>query len=195
MSVDNLAPAVPGNLTAAGLGTAIELTWDESMDKDFNYFVIHRGETQGFVPSETNILANSVDVSYLDNSAGNGKYYYVVAAVDISGNISEFSNEASATLTDVQLEDAIPTEYALKQNYPNPFNPTTMIKFAIPEASQVKLAIYDVTGREVGLLVNEQMAAGTYSVDWNAVNLSTGIYFYRIEAGSFVNVKKMILIK
>ncbi len=165
------------------------------MDKDFNYFVIHRGETQGFVPSETNLLANSVDVSYLDNSAGNGKYYYVVAAVDISGNISEFSNEASATLTDVQLEDAIPTEYALKQNYPNPFNPTTMIKFAIPEASQVKLAIYDVTGREVGLLVNEQMAAGTYSVDWNAVNLSTGIYFYRIEAGSFVNVKKMILIK
>ena len=195
MSIDNLAPAPPANLIAAGMETGIELTWNKSLDKDFNYFEIYRSESQGFTPEAGNLIASLTDVMYLDNTAGTVKYYYVVAAVDISGNKSEFSNEVSATVTDVQLEDAIPTEYALKQNYPNPFNPTTMIKFGIPEASHVKLAIFDVTGREVELLVSENMAAGTYSVDWNAVNLSTGIYFYRIEAGSFVDVKKMILIK
>lgn len=194
-SMDNLAPAVPGNLIASGLESAIELKWDESLDKDFNYFNIYRSETQGFVPSAENLLANSVDIVYLDNTAGSSKYYYVVSALDFSGNMSEFSNEASATLTDIKLEDAIPTTYALKQNYPNPFNPATFIKFALPEATHVRLAIYDVTGREVALLVNEQMSAGNYSVDWNAANLSSGIYLYKIETGNFVAVKKMILMK
>ena len=195
ISMDNLAPAVPGNLIASGLGNAIELNWHESLDKDFNYFNIYRSETQGFVPSATNLLASSTDIVYLDNSAGNTKYYYVVSALDFSGNMSEFSNEASATLTDVELEDAMPTTYALKQNYPNPFNPSTYIKFALPEAAHVRLAIYDVTGSEVTLLINKQMSAGNYSVNWNAVNLSSGIYLYKIETENFVDVKKMIFMK
>ncbi len=106
-----------------------------------------------------------------------------------------FSNEVSAIVTDVKLENGIPTKYALDQNYPNPFNPTTSIKFSIPEASNVKLTVFDITGREVAVLVNKSMGAGYYNVDWDASNLSSGIYIYQIETGSFTNIKKMVLLK
>ena len=89
----------------------------------------------------------------------------------------------------------IPTEYDLLQNYPNPFNPTTQLKFDIPKHGFVSLKVYDVLGKEVANLVNEVKAAGSYTVEFNGASLSSGIYYYRIESGSFVNVKKMVLIK
>lgn len=89
----------------------------------------------------------------------------------------------------------VPNEYSLSQNYPNPFNPNTKIKFAIPKAAFVKLAVYDMLGREVESLVNEQMTAGTYEVNWNAAKLSSGIYMYKIMTNDFRMVKKMSLIK
>lgn len=89
----------------------------------------------------------------------------------------------------------IPGEYSLSQNYPNPFNPTTNIKFAIPSTGLVKLVIFDVLGREVTTLVNEVKVAGNYTVDFNASSLSSGVYFYRIDAGNFTQTKKMLLIK
>ena len=94
-----------------------------------------------------------------------------------------------------QNSGQIPTEYDLLQNYPNPFNPTTQIKFDIPKQGFVSLKVYDVLGKEVANLVNEVKAAGSYAVEFNGANLSSGIYYYRIESGSFVNVKKMVLIK
>jgi hypothetical protein len=93
------------------------------------------------------------------------------------------------------LSSEIPNKYELYQNYPNPFNPVTRIKFDLPKQSLVKITVYDVTGQEVLLLVNQKMDAGRYSVSWNAVNYSSGIYFYRIESGEFTVTKKMILIK
>lgn len=93
----------------------------------------------------------------------------------------------------VSLE--IPKEYNLSQNYPNPFNPETNIKFSIPNNSFVKLTIYDITGKEIASLVNEQLNAGDYSYNFNASDISSGVYFYRIEAGDFTEVKKMMLIK
>ncbi|NOX17131.1 MAG: T9SS type A sorting domain-containing protein [Chlorobi bacterium] len=102
-------------------------------------------------------------------------------------------------LSDVKLIDADPiTEFKLFQNYPNPFNPTTVIKFAIPfenKATNVTLKIYDALGREVATLVNGQKSGGLYETTFNASNLGSGIYFYRITAGSFSAAKKMILIK
>ncbi len=95
----------------------------------------------------------------------------------------------------------IPTSFALQQNYPNPFNPSTIIQYSIKEPSNVKLTIYNILGQKVYTLVNKQQNAGTYSVQWNAKNeygtkVSTGIYFYRLEAGNqFVKIKKMILLK
>ena len=90
---------------------------------------------------------------------------------------------------------SIPTSYALSQNYPNPFNPSTTINFALPSPNHVKLAIYDAAGRKVKEVVNRDYEAGDHSVKFDASNLASGIYFYRIEAGSFVESKKMVLLK
>jgi subtilisin-like proprotein convertase family protein len=89
----------------------------------------------------------------------------------------------------------IPNYFSLAQNYPNPFNPTTVIEFSIPTTELVMLKVFDVLGREVAVLVNELKRPGFHSVDFNAANLASGIYFYRIDAGEFTSVKRMMLIK
>lgn len=94
-----------------------------------------------------------------------------------------------------QISTEIPNEFNLEQNYPNPFNPNTRIKFAIPKAADVRLAVYDLLGREVESLVNKQLTAGTYEVNWNAAKFSSGIYMYRLVTNDFSMVKKMSLIK
>jgi flagellar hook assembly protein FlgD len=97
-------------------------------------------------------------------------------------------------------EDKIVKDFLLEQNYPNPFNPSTEIKFHIAQQSFVTLKIYDLLGREIETLVSEELDNGVYIVDWNGDNnfgekVSSGIYFYRIEAGSFINSMKMLLLK
>jgi hypothetical protein len=89
----------------------------------------------------------------------------------------------------------IPNTYSLSQNYPNPFNPTTKIAFAIPKEGHVSLKIYDLLGREVAVLVNGEVAPGYFLIDFNGSHLASGIYFYRIKAGSFIETKRMVLIK
>lgn len=88
-----------------------------------------------------------------------------------------------------------PDKFNLYQNYPNPFNPTTTIKYSIPQENKVTLKIYDVIGNEVATLVNGNKPAGTYNVTFNANNLASGIYFYRLEAGNYISIKKLILLK
>ncbi len=85
--------------------------------------------------------------------------------------------------------------FRLAQNYPNPFNPTTTIGYDLPSASQVSLKVYDVVGREVATLVNEAQAAGEHTATFNGANLASGIYFYRLQAGNFVQTRKMLLVK
>jgi len=94
-----------------------------------------------------------------------------------------------------QISETIPTTYQLFQNYPNPFNPTTKIRFSIPEVGIASLKVYDILGREIATLVNEEKPAGTYEITLYAEQLSSGVYFYRLQAGSFVETKKMILMK
>ena len=89
----------------------------------------------------------------------------------------------------------IPDEYALYQNYPNPFNPSTNIRFDIPTSNHVKIIIYNTLGKEVVTLVNEKLSVGSYEVDWNANNYSSGIYFYKLIATDFSAIKKMVLLK
>ncbi|UCE18230.1 MAG: right-handed parallel beta-helix repeat-containing protein [Gemmatimonadota bacterium] len=93
------------------------------------------------------------------------------------------------------LTQQLPTEYLLSQNYPNPFNPVTTIDYALPEAAQVKVTIYNIIGQVVEVLMNSHQAAGFHSVQWNASGLVSGVYFYRLEAGEFVTTKKMLLLK
>jgi hypothetical protein len=88
-----------------------------------------------------------------------------------------------------------PCKYILNQNYPNPFNPSTQISFSVPKTTDVTLKVYDLLGREITILVNERKSAGTYTVNWNAVGIPTGVYFYRLTAGEFVETKKMVVIK
>jgi hypothetical protein len=93
------------------------------------------------------------------------------------------------------INTGIPAEFSLYQNYPNPFNPITKIQFALPKNAFAKLIIYDVLGREVETLVNEQLAHGTYEVSWDATNYPSGVYFYRLTAGEYIETRRMILIK
>ena len=102
----------------------------------------------------------------------------------------------STTILGIDNEQAeVPTEFKLEQNYPNPFNPSTNIKFQIPNSAFVNLKVYDILGNEVATLVNEEKSTGSYEVNFNAKGLSSGIYFYTINAGSFVETKKMLLMK
>lgn len=93
------------------------------------------------------------------------------------------------------ISSQIPANYSLSQNYPNPFNPATNIGFKIADFGSVRLSVYDVLGKEVAILVNQQLQPGTYEVSWDASKFSSGVYFYRIEAGEFNAVNKMILVK
>lgn len=114
------------------------------------------------------------------------------------------------TVTSVNNDiSTIPNEFSLSQNYPNPFNPTTKIKYAVPSEEtlyanrsttyatslRVTLKVYDVLGKEITILVNEEKPAGSYEVEFNATGLSSGIYFYQLNAGSFTKTKKMILLR
>jgi len=134
--------------------------------------------------------------------ANNTRYYWRVNASD-PGGTSGWSQVWSFTtaLTGVKETDApLPTEFALAQNYPNPFNPKTVVSSQLPVASEIKLVVYDMNGREVAVLVNERRDAGTYRDEFSAIGgdgreLASGVYLYRLTAGSFVQSRKMILIK
>jgi len=91
--------------------------------------------------------------------------------------------------------DQLPSDYLLSQNYPNPFNPTTSLQYTIGSLQFVTLKVYDVLGREVAMLVNEEKQAGEYEVEFNAANLPSGIYFYQLKAGQYSETKKMVLLK
>jgi len=98
-------------------------------------------------------------------------------------------------IVSVKNDELTPNVFVLEQNYPNPFNPTTTIKYNISELSFVTLKVYDVLGNEIATLVNQEKPIGTYEITWNAENLPSGIYFYQLQAGSFVEIKKMVLLR
>ena len=115
-------------------------------------------------------------------------------AAEILGKIADLENGNNGVVS-VDNPTDLPTDYSLSQNYPNPFNPTTTIQYSIPKDEFVKLTVYDITGKVVKELVSGHKAAGRYSVEFNASSYSSGIYYYRLEAGQFVDTKKMLLIK
>ncbi len=95
----------------------------------------------------------------------------------------------------INISGEVPGSYSLTQNYPNPFNPSTKIGFSLPKNSEVKLSVFDINGKEVSVIVNGALNSGKYEADWNAVNLSSGIYFYTLKTADFTDTKRMILLK
>ena len=89
----------------------------------------------------------------------------------------------------------MPTEFTLEQNYPNPFNPSTSIQYSVVNSQNVMLKVFNVIGKEVAVLVNEKKEPGTYTIDFSAANLASGTYLYRLQAGEFVQTKKMVILK
>jgi hypothetical protein len=121
-------------------------------------------------------------------ASSNSKYVYTQLAV-IMGTTT------SATAVDDPMPRSIPTTYSLGQNYPNPFNPTTGIRYQLPRAGNVRLAVYNLLGLEVATLVNGFREAGAHNVSWNAAGMPSGVYFYKIDAGNFTRTLKMVLQK
>ncbi|MFZ4591672.1 MAG: T9SS type A sorting domain-containing protein, partial [Ignavibacteria bacterium] len=118
-----------------------------------------------------------------------GKYQYRLRQIDNNGNF-EYHN------LNGDVEVGVPTKYEMSQNYPNPFNPMTKIDFQLPNDGKVSLKIFDITGREIATLVNNEFKkADYYTVMFNGSNLSSGVYFYRITADKYVATKKMVLVK
>jgi N-acetylneuraminic acid mutarotase len=127
----------------------------------------------------------------------NNKIYVISGTSDwlrSDGAIWEYDPALDPT-TGVEKELTTPTEFILYQNYPNPFNPSTVISYQLAVGSRVTLKVYDILGNEVATLVNEEKAAGTYEVTWNAEGLSSGVYFYQLKAGEFTATKKLLLLR
>jgi hypothetical protein len=154
------------------------------------------------------IIITVVLVPLISSSAqtiviGNGASIVVQLGADLcAGQVGNIFGDLSGDGTEcgmpvlVELEvELIPTEFALYQNYPNPFNPGTLIKYQVPEKSFVSIRVYDLLGKELATLVNEEKSAGSYDVNFDAGQLSSGFYIYTIKAGNFTSTKKMILMK
>ncbi len=97
--------------------------------------------------------------------------------------------------SEINVEVSVPYKFTLEQNFPNPFNPATTIKYSIPELSYVTLKVYDILGREVATLVNGQKSAGSYEINFDAEKFASGVYFYKVQSGQSILIRKMILMK
>lgn len=136
-----------------------------------------------------------------ENAAPNGDWLFSVysSSSTTDGTIKKYCLVIHyydpQTIGIQQISNEVPKDYSLGQNYPNPFNPTTNIKFSIPKNGNVTLKVFDVLGKQIAELVNEYKTTGSYVVDFNAANLSSGVYFYRLETEGLIETKKMLLVK
>jgi len=198
--LDNLPlPVELSNFSAIVNNEMINLNWQTKTEMNNYGFEIERktSDTQagekywekiGFVAGYGSSESHK-DYSFTDKAPTGGTIFiYRLKQIDLSGSF-KYSDEVEVELA--------PNEFALYQNYPNPFNPSTSIQYAIANRQFVTLKIYDVLGTEITTLVNEEKPAGVYNVEFRIDNLelSSGIYFYRLQAGDFVETKKMILLK
>jgi hypothetical protein len=201
-SVDNLAPAVPGVFQVAYDHLGNSLTWDDSGAPDLLSYLVYRSQTAEFEPGEDNLVASVVATDWfdpVDGLDGNPfEVYYRIAAQDSAGNISDPAEPGAISGVG---DPSLPTRFALHGNVPNPFNPMTVIKFDLPVATRISLKIFDLSGRLVAVLKNNEFeAAGRHEVVWRGRDhagqqVAAGVYFYRMEGGSFNQTQRMVLVK
>jgi hypothetical protein len=172
-------------------GNTVTLKWQTATELNNRGFQIERLSNGtwsgiGFVQGSGTSTSPHY-YSFADKNLDAGTYSYRLKQIDNDGSSKYINLTESFTIQ--------PGEYSLSQNYPNPFNPTTSIQYQIPTGSKVKIVVYDVLGKQVSVLVNEYQNAGTYTTNFDASKLASGIYLYRMEAGNFVKVNKMLLLK
>lgn len=193
---DHPVPVQLVNFDASVNMNKVILNWETATEINNNGFEIERcqkskvksqnWENIGFIKGQgTTTESNSY--MFVDHSFLCGTYDYRLKQIDFDGSF-QYSKE-------IEVKVNVPLQFGLEQNYPNPFNPTTKLSFVIGHSTLVTLKVYDVMGREVTTLVNELKQPGKYSVTFDASNLSSGIYFYKLQVNSNALVKKMILMK
>jgi hypothetical protein len=199
-SVDNIAPGVPEGLNALSGENEIVLTWSPNDDEDLQFYSIYKSTESGFDPDTMDTYSYATeDTVFMDTLVTLGiTYYYRLSAFDYNGNESGYSEQTEVFLS--IEEEVVPIEFALHQNFPNPFNPVTTLRYDLPEQATVNIIIYDMLGRQVKSLINQSQDAGFKSVIWDATNdfgkqVSAGVYIYQIQAGEFVQTRKMVLLK
>lgn len=190
------AAALPVELTSFKsnvLGKAVNLTWKTATEVNNYGFEVERATVGGISFAKVSFVKGSgnsnspKEYSFTDNDLQQGKYQYRLKMLDNDGTF-EYSKI-------VEAEIIAPKEFALSQNYPNPFNPVTTINYSLPIDSKVMLVVYSINGEKVAELINEMQTAGSYNIPFNANGLASGTYFYRLQAGEFVQTKKMIILK
>ena len=177
-------------------GTYVHLVWYDVRDGNNEIYYKRSGDYGMNWVTDTRLTINDAD-SRFPNITISGSEVHLVWQDDRNLN-DEIYYKKNPTGNPVGIENIdvkIPNEFSLSQNYPNPFNPTTNIEFNIPKTSFVKLTVYDVLGKEIAVLVNEDLIAGTYKYDWDASEWTSGIYYYQLISGEFTGTKKMALIK
>jgi photosystem II stability/assembly factor-like uncharacterized protein len=200
---DPLIPVELTSFTASVTGNDVMLNWTTATETNNSGFTVERSQTEsewieiGFVPG----FGTSTEprtYSYKDAGLKSGTYFYRIKQIDYNGTYTYYELNSS-------VEVSTPKVFALEQNYPNPFNPATKIEYSIAKAGNVQLVVFNSIGEKVAVLVNEIQQPGRYEVNFSAkggsasggdaLNLASGVYFYKLSAGEFVSVKKMILIK
>jgi len=175
----------------------VNLRWITSSEQNNSGFEVERAEFKSDNPEYSRIgyvqgkgtINTPTNYTFLDTKLNSGKYQYRLKQIDNNGNF-EYHNLYGV------VEVGLPAMFKLSQNYPNPFNPATKIDFQLPLDSKVSLKIYDITGKEIMTMINNEFkTAGFYTVNINTLNLASGIYFYRINTESFSDVKRMLLVK
>lgn len=186
-------PIELSGFTASVAGNSVTIKWSTASELNNSGFDIERKSENidwfkiGFVPGN-GTTSEIKNYSFVDNNLNVGSYNYRLKQVDHSGTYLYY-------MLDETVEISVPKIFELAQNYPNPFNPATNIKYSISRESNVKLMVYNCIGQQVALLVNENQQPGNYTINFDASRMSSGVYYYKIVAGDFVSLKKMILIK
>ena len=192
-----LLPVELSSFVSTVINNNVTLNWSTASETNNSGFDIERsnfnGQTAGEWIKAGNVTGNGTSAvtnnySFTDRNLATGNYSYRLKQIDFNGNFEYFNlnNEVNV---------GVPSKFELSQNYPNPFNPSTTISYDLPVDGKVSIRLFDMSGKEVSVLVNEVKSAGYYSVNFNAASLSSGIYFYSIEANNFTATKKMMLVK
>ncbi len=187
-----ILPVELKSFSATTQNNGILLSWSTATEINNSGFNIERKQENSSWNKISFVNGNGTSTSekkysYFDGNLTAGKYQYRLKQIDFDGTF-EYSNI-------VEVEIGVPSKFELSQNYPNPFNPSTKISYSVPKSGYVSLKVYNALGQEVASLVNGIKEAGIHSIEFNAVNLNSGIYFYKLEAGNISQVKKMMLIK